>query len=117
MFEIGLHIVVALIGGVIGCLFAVIAGKLSEDNMSTVRNWLWYAIFQAEMTYGGKTGEVKLQSVYNKFVMVFPKLAKKINFNTFSNLVDEILENVNTVINDNEAVQKILQEYQDFKNN
>ena len=113
--QVGLHILVALIAGAIGCLFAIIAGKLSENGMETLKNWLWYAIFQAELFYGGKTGPVKLQSVYNEFVKIFPKLAKKISFNTFSDMVDAVLENVNETIKDNDAFKKLLEDYENFK--
>lgn len=113
--QVGLYILVAIIAGAIGCIFSIIAGKLSENGMETVKNWLWYAIFQAELFYGGKTGPLKLQSVYNEFVKIFPKIAKKISFNTFSNLVDSVLENVNEIIKDNEAIQKIIKDYESFK--
>lgn len=57
-----------------------------------VKNWLVWAVGEAEKQFGGGTGQLKLRSVYNEFVKMFPKLSLIITFNRFSYLVDEALE-------------------------
>lgn len=57
-----------------------------------VKNWLVWAVGEAEKQFGGGTGQLKLRSVYNEFVKMFPKLSLFITFSRFSFLVDEALE-------------------------
>lgn len=57
-----------------------------------VKNWLVWAVGEAEKQFGGGTGQLKLRSVYNEFVKLFPKLSLIITFNRFSFLVDEALD-------------------------
>ena len=56
-----------------------------------VLNWLVWAVGQAEQEFGGGTGQLKLRSVYNQFIKMFPKLSAVITFNRFSELVDKAL--------------------------
>lgn len=57
-----------------------------------VKNWLVMAVGEAERLFGSGTGQLKLRSVYNEFVKMFPKLSMIITFNRFSFLVDEALD-------------------------
>lgn len=57
-----------------------------------VKNWLVWAVGEAEKQFGGGTGQLKLRSVYNEFVKMFPKLSLIITFSRFSFLVDEALD-------------------------
>ncbi|MBQ2973313.1 MAG: hypothetical protein IJE19_03065 [Clostridia bacterium] len=56
-----------------------------------VKNWLVYAVSLAESELGSGTGQLKLRSVYNMFVLRFPKLSMIITFARFSELVDDAL--------------------------
>ena len=57
-----------------------------------VKNWLVYAVTLAESELGSGTGQLKLRSVYNMFVLRFPKLSMIISFARFSELVDDALD-------------------------
>lgn len=57
-----------------------------------VKNWLVWAVGEAEKQFGSGTGQLKLRSVYNMFVKQFPKLSMIIRFERFSELVDDALK-------------------------
>lgn len=57
-----------------------------------VKNWLVYAVSLAESELGSGTGQLKLRSVYNMFILRFPKLSMIITFTRFSDLVDDALD-------------------------
>lgn len=69
---------------------AIVAVKVFGEQK--VKNWLVWAVGEAEKEFGGGTGQLKLRSVYNEFVKMFPKLSLFITFSRFSFLVDEALE-------------------------
>lgn len=77
----------------------------TSAQLDKVREWLLWAVTEAERELGGGTGQLKLRSVYDLFVVRFPWLAKVISFNTFSDLVDEALVDMRNMLNTNEAVQ------------
>lgn len=56
-----------------------------------VKNWLVYAVTLAESELGSGTGQLKLRTVYNMFILRFPKLSMLITYKRFSNLVDDAL--------------------------
>ena len=75
---------------IVSALVAVISAiKLLGEQK--VLNWLVWAVGQAEQEFGGGTGQLKLRSVYNQFIKMFPKLSAVITFNRFSELVDKAL--------------------------
>ena len=87
------YILMALIA-VAGCAgFAVYRfGNLpTEEQLQKVREWLLYAVTEAERELGGGTGQLKLRNVYDLFVQRFPWLVKTISFDVFSGLVDDAL--------------------------
>lgn len=71
-------------------VIAIVAVKVFGEQK--VKNWLVWAVGEAEKQFGGGTGQLKLRSVYNEFVKMFPKLSLFITFSRFSFLVDEALE-------------------------
>lgn len=86
-----------LIGIVISISFAVIAiyqfVKLSrEQKIANIKEWLKYAVIEAEKALGGGTGQLKLRYVYDLAVSQFPWIVSFINFKQFSFFVDEALE-------------------------
>lgn len=68
----------------------IVAVKIFGEQK--VRNWLVYAVTLAESELGSGTGQLKLRSVYNMFVLRFPKLSMIITFTRFSDLVDDALD-------------------------
>ena len=71
-------------------IFVISAVKFFGEQK--VLNWLVWAVGQAEQEFGGGTGQLKLRSVYNMFVLRFPKLSMIITFARFSELVDGALD-------------------------
>ena len=70
------------------------------------KNWLVYAVAEAEKVLGSKTGQLKLRMVYDLAVARFPIMAKMLPFNLFGKLVDAALNVMKDMIakNDNIAV-------------
>lgn len=66
------------------------------------------AVTKAEKELGAGTGKLKLRYVYDMFVARFEWLAKVITFDMFSMMVDEALEQMRTMLDSNEAVQKLI---------
>ena len=63
----------------------------SGEQLNKVKQWLLYAVIEAEKQYQGGTGALKLRAVYNEFCKVFPSLVPIVSFEVFSELVDEAL--------------------------
>lgn len=77
----------------------------TAEQLDKVREWLLWAVTEAERELGGGTGQLKLRQVYDLFVARFPWLARVISFNRFSDLVDEALIDMRKMLATNEAVQ------------
>lgn len=78
----------------------------TEEQLDKVREWLLYAVTEAEKDLGGGTGQLKLRQVYDLFTVRFPWLVKVIAFSTFSDLVDEALVEMRSMLTRNEAIQE-----------
>ena len=77
-----------------------------NQQLEKVKQWLLIAVTEAEKALGSGTGRLKLSYVYDLFVTKFPWLAKIIPFETFSNLVDEVLEDMRKLIEANPNVNE-----------
>lgn len=95
-------IIVAIV--IIAVLFIVLAIKQPKK----VKEWLLYAVIEAEKELGSGTGPVKLRSVYDMFITKFPKLSVFISFNTFSEWVDVALDYMEKLLTDNKDVKAII---------
>jgi hypothetical protein len=80
----------------------------SDKQLNKVQEWLLYAVTMAEKELGGGTGQIKLRYVYDMFVTRFTWLAKVITFETFSKMVDDALEKMKTMLESNEALQRLV---------
>lgn len=68
------------------------------------KNWLVWAVSEAEKVLGSGTGQLKLRYVYDSAIIRFPVLAKLIPFTAFSKMVDTALEIMNDMIASNSAI-------------
>lgn len=68
------------------------------------KNWLVYAVAEAEKVLGSKTGQLKLRLVYDMAVARFPIMAKMLPFNLFGKLVDSALDVMKDMIAKNENI-------------
>ncbi|MGN0133176.1 MAG: hypothetical protein ACI4AO_00485, partial [Anaerotignum sp.] len=53
-------------------------------------------------------GQLKLRQVYDVFVQRFPAIAMAVSFDTFSQWVDEALENMRDMLKQNQAVKNLV---------
>lgn len=68
------------------------------------KNWLVWAVSEAEKTFGSNTGKLKLRYAYNLAIQHFPHLAKLIPFPVFSWMVDKALEIMRDMIDNNKSI-------------
>lgn len=101
------QVVVALACVLCMVLWAVISfAKLpNSEKIKNVKEWLKWAVVEAEKQLGSSTGQLKLRVVYDMFVERFPEIAKFVTFETFSKWVDEALEWMKNQLESNEAVK------------
>ena len=105
------YIVVALLALLIA-LVVTVARWLAlptEEQLENVRAWLLWAVFEAEKELGGGTGQLKLRSVYDLFVLRFPRMAAIIPFAVFSEMVDNALDNLKELLEKNDAARSLLE--------
>lgn len=88
---------------IIGAVVVVIlvAGGIYVNGF---KNWLVWAVSEAEATFGSKTGKLKLRYAYELAVERFPILAKMIPFALFSKLVDGALDVMRDMIENNKNI-------------
>lgn len=96
-------VLVAFVCGVVVCLlFAVKFSKEpTEKKITMIKEWLLFAVIQAEKELGGGTGQVKLRYVWDMFIKTFPALAPVVSFELFSKLVDEALDQMRHMLETN----------------
>lgn len=93
------------VGLVIGVAIYRFTKLPNDEQLDKVREWLLWAVTQAEKELGGGTGKLKLRQVYDLFITRFPQVAMLITFSQFSDLVDEALVEMRKMIKTNDAVQ------------
>jgi hypothetical protein len=71
-----------------------------------IKEWLLFAVTEAERELGSGTGQLKLRYVYDKFVTKFPYLVQFISFERFSELVDDVLVKFKEMFNTNKNVKQ-----------
>lgn len=89
------------VGAVLIIIGAISFSKLpKEEQIAKVKELLLAWVTQAEKELGGGTGPIKLRTVYDKFAKQFPALFTVISFDTFSDWVDEALEQMEALLKD-----------------
>lgn len=83
-------------------------GLPTDKQISSIKEWLKYAVTMSEKELGAKTGQLKLRMVYDLFVSKFPTVAKIVTFDTFSNWVDDALVWLNKQLEDNEQIKTVV---------
>lgn len=80
----------------------------SGEQKKKIKEWLLFAVFEAERYLGGGTGQLKLRMVYDWFVTKFPWAVNLITFETFSGWVDEALEKMAQMLETNDNIAALL---------
>ena len=78
------YYIVFFIAVILICVYGCMTGKVKE--------WLKYAVIEAEKYLGTGTGQLKLRAVYDMFVEAYPIFSKILPFSIFSRMVDDALE-------------------------
>lgn len=104
-----LLIIIVAVGAVMAVAIHKFIKTPTSEQMKQVKEWLLYAVVEAEKALGSGTGQVKLRYVYDKFLAKFPIVAALISFETFSFLVDEALDRFAEMLDENENIQKYLE--------
>ena len=78
-----------------GLIFFVI------NQRKNIKEWLLYAVIEAEKELGSNTGKIKLRQVYSEFIRAFPLISKVLKFEYFSYLVDLALIEMKKLLNTN----------------
>lgn len=94
---------------VIGVAIGKFLNLPTSAQIEKCKEWLVFAVTEAEKELGGGTGQLKLRTVYDLFVQRFPAVAKAISFDTFSAWVDEALKDMRNMLETNKAVKALVE--------
>lgn len=94
---------------VLGYIIYVFVKMPKTSQIAKVKEWLLFAVMEAEKELGGGTGQLKLRYVYDMFIVKFPWLVKVVSFESFSGLVDEVLEKFKAILDTNKNVQNYVE--------
>jgi len=90
---------------VAGYAIYVFVHRPTDEQLSKIKEWLLYAVTEAEKELGSGTGQIKLRYVYDMFIAKFPWAVKIISFESFSLLVDEALDKFRDLLEQNSNLQ------------
>ena len=92
----------------IGIAIYKFAGLPTKSQVEKIKEWLLYAVTKAETELGEKTGQLKLHTVYDMFIVRFPSVARIVSFETFSGWVDEALVEMKKMLENNKQIETIV---------
>lgn len=103
-----------IVVGVCGVIVGAIAVKKflnlpTKEQIKNIKEWLLYAVIEAEKELGSGTGAVKLRYVYDMAVAKF-KWLSFISFEMFSGWVDEALDIMKEQLQSNKAIAEYVGE-------
>lgn len=90
---------------VTGMIIGNFCGLPTSEKEKNIKEWLKWAVVEAEKELGAKTGQLKLRKVYELAVEKFPWIINVISFDTFSKWVDEALNWMNNQLESNVILQ------------
>lgn len=79
------------------------------DQFEAVKEWLLWAVAEAEKLYGSGTGVLKLRYVYDLFLSRFKELEYFISFDEFSKMVDDSLIGFKDLLEKNEKINNYVE--------
>lgn len=78
-------------------------------RFSSFKNWLVYAVSEAEKYLGAKTGKLKIRYAYDLALKKFPVLSKIIPWSLFSWLIDKALIIMRDMISSNSNIANFIE--------
>ena len=105
-FLINLVFIIGLVAAAIYSIWKIYSFiKMPKaDQFEAVKEWLLWAVAEAEKLYGSGTGALKLRYVYDLFLARFKELEYFIPFDEFSKMVDDSLVGFRDLLKTNEKV-------------
>lgn len=102
------YIIVAAIAVIVVAAIAVYRFILLPrgQKLNRIKEWLLWAVTEAEKMFGSQTGQIKLRYVYDLFITRFPFISKFVPFEKFSGWVDLALEKLRKLLESNERIQE-----------
>lgn len=105
--QIIVALVIVAIALVCGIIWFV---KLPKDKkIANIKEWLKFAVVEAEKELSSGTGQLKLRMVYDMAVKQFPFIVQLIPFDTFSGWVDEALDWMRGQLAENKAAKEYVE--------
>ena len=77
----------------------------TDEQITKIREWLLYAVIEAEKEYQSGTGRLKLVAVYSQFCQIFPNMVTIISLEMFSRLVDDALVEMRKILETNKDIE------------
>lgn len=94
-----------LIGLCLGAVVFYFMRLPGKKQITKIKEWMLFAVTEAERQLGGGTGLRKLKQVYDGFEKRFPKAAKVVSYDTFVKWVDEALTEMREVLEMEESTE------------
>lgn len=104
-------IMIALVAAILIYLFIKMP---LENKKKCLKEWLKWAVVEAEKTLKSGTGKLKLRWVYDKCVSQFPWIVYFVSFETFAQWVDEALDWMRRELENNKALRDYVQQKNDL---
>ena len=104
------YLIVAAIAVVTAIVVSVkkFVGLPTEQQIESLKEWLKWAVTEAEKELGSGTGQLKLRRVYDLALAKFPWIARLVPFEEFSMWVDEALSWLNKQLESNKAITSMV---------
>lgn len=83
-----------------------------NEQFKKIKKCLLGWVIDAERELGGGTGKVKLSVVYSYFVQSFPIIKSFVSFETFSDWVDDALEEMRKMLEENKQLKTVVESTQ-----
>lgn len=83
--------------------------KPTDEQINDVKQWLLYAVTEAEKDLGSGTGKLKLRQVYDLFLQRFPIVSRMISFEQFGQYVDDALDEMKRILAGNRQINRYVQ--------
>ena len=81
----------------------------TNEQAYRVKQWLLWAVIQAEREFKGGTGAIKLRCAYDMFIKAFPSIAPLVTFDLFKIWVDEALEQMKHLMETNKKISDYIE--------
>lgn len=102
-------IFVAIIIGIsVGSCAYTFIKSTREQKIANIKQWLKWAVVEAERQLGSGTGQLKLRLVYNSAVNKFPFIVSLVSFEIFDEWVKEALKWMDKQLESNPAINEYI---------